>query len=946
MNLRDEKALSMNTSLPSGTVTFLFSDIESSTRLWEQYPDAMRSAVERHDLYLNDAIHSCNGKIVKTTGDGFHAVFEKAVEGVQAALHAQKSMVADGWNELIPQALRIRIGLYTGEASVRTGDYYGTAVNRAARLMAAGHGGQTLLSATTASLIKDESLEDALLLDLGQHRLKDLVKPEHIFQLSHPALPSDFPPIYTIDEYPNNLPIQLTSYIGREQELKESRRLLSSTRLLTFIGPGGTGKTRLTLQLAADSLVSTDAQFPNGVWLAEFALLGDPDLVVETIASIFNLRRQANAPELIDLLTQYLKDKQLLLIMDNCEHLVEACAQLADHLLRNCQNIKIIASSREALGISGELIFSVPSLALPDPALHAPADLLQFEAIQLFVERALAAHPSFRLTEQNAAAVAYICRRLDGIPLAIELAAARVKVFTAEQIAVRLDDRFRLLTGGSRTALPRQQTLGALIDWSYDLLSDHEQELFRRLSVFAGGWSYEAAESICPHLDVLNLLTNLVNKSLVVVSEQVGEYRYHFLETIRQYARDRLMNAGETVEARDRHLDYFLDFTSNNDTKIFFTDSLESAIRWLDRLDLDYENIRAAVEWGIPNRPVDALLLAGNMHFYIGVRASPGEGERWLQQALAAVEALPTTEDQQELEKRKRAIARGWIGMGQLIITLGESIRASAAFDIGIPLARTLDDQLPLAIALFFKSSAAFFMNDIDSAWAAVKEAQALAEEAGDQRWKAIAMASSSWYASSPKYQQKHKQGTDEVDSKFIKSFSPLLSMEMVLMAGFEARIKGDFETARAFLEQSLQYFPLYRSRPYEAMTRSELGHISRQSGDYQTAKEIYRQTISSWKDLGHRAAIANQIECFAFIARAEGDAQRAVLLFGAAEALREEVDSIMTDFEQVEYDREVSLLREQAGERAFEKWWVEGRNITMDEAIALAVTEPVTKEK
>jgi predicted ATPase/class 3 adenylate cyclase len=936
----------MDNSLPSGTVTFLFSDIEGSTRLWEKFPQEMRPVVERHDRYLYEAILSNNGKIVKTTGDGFHAVFETAVGAVQAALLAQENLTADEWPELPSEKLSVRMGVYTGEASVRTGDYYGTAVNRAARLMAAGHGGQILLSATTASLLGEEPLGGAHLVDLGEHRLKDLIRPEHIFQLTHPSLLSHFPPIFTIDKYPNNLPVQLTSYIGRERELAESKRLLASTRLLTLIGPGGTGKTRLSLQLAADLLVAVESPFPNGVWLAEFAPVGDPELVVETVASIFNLRRQSNSPALIELITQYLKGKQLLLLMDNCEHLIEACAVLADYLLRSCPGIKIIASSRETLGISGETIFSVPSLALPESADHSLEELLRFEAVQLFVERAEAAQPKFSLTEQNATAVIRICRRLDGIPLALELAAARIKVFNAEQIASRLDDRFRLLTGGSRMALPRQQTLGALIDWSYDLLSDDEQELFRRLSVFAGGWSFEAAESICPHLDVLNLLTNLVNKSLVIVNEQAGENRYHFLETIRQYARDRLMNAGETVEARDRHLDYFLDLTSDNDTKIFFTDSLESAIQWLDRLDLDYENIRAAVEWGIPNRPVDALLLVGNMHFYIGVRASPREGERWLQQALEAVEALPTTEDQQELEKRKRAIARGWIGMGQLIITLGESIRASAAFDIGIPLARTLDDQLPLAIALFFKSSAAFFMNDIDSALAAVKEAHALAEEAGDQRWKAIAMASSSWYASSPKYQKKHAQGTDEPYSKFIKGLSPLLSMELVLMTGFEARIKGDFETARSFLEQSLQYSPLYRSRPYEAMTRSELGHISRQSGDYQTAKEIYRQTILSWKDMGHRAAIANQLECFAFIARVEEDSQRAVLLLGAAEALREEVDSIMTDFEQVEYDREVSLLREQVGERAFEKWWVEGRNITMDEAIELAVEEPVTKEK
>jgi predicted ATPase/class 3 adenylate cyclase len=624
----------MSSSLPSGTVTFLFSDIEGSTRLWEQYPDAMRPAVERHDHYVNDAIHSCNGKIVKTTGDGVHAVFERAVDGLQAALLIQQALSTDGWDELKPEILKIRIGLYTGEASLRSGDYYGTAVNRAARLMSAGHGGQVLLSATTVDLVNDLLPEEIQLRDLGQHRLKDLDRSEHIFQLTHPSLPADFPPIYSIDEYPNNLPVQLTSYIGREHEMAEAKRLLSTTRLLTLIGPGGTGKTRLALQLAAELLVSEENAYPQGVWLAEFGTVGDPELVVETVASIFNLRQQANSPPLQKMLSSYLKGKQLLLVMDNCEHLIQACAELADYLLRSCPKVKIIASSREALGISGETIFSVPSLSLPGLAQTSPAELLKFESVQLFVERASAAQPQFQLTEENAPAIARICRRLDGIPLALELAAARVKMFTPEQIAARLDDRFRLLTGGSRTALPRQQTLSALIDWSYDLLSDEEQSLLRSLSVFMGGWSFEAAESVCSDLDVLDLLTNLVNKSLVMVNEQTGEARYYFLETIRQYARDKLLGAGESIRMRDKHLDYFQKLTVDNEEKIFFADSLDHSIQWLDRLDLEYENIRAAIEWGISNRPVDALMLAGIFIFtsvfaHHRERANAGCKKRW-----------------------------------------------------------------------------------------------------------------------------------------------------------------------------------------------------------------------------------------------------------------------------------------------------------------------------
>jgi class 3 adenylate cyclase len=374
----------MNISLPTGTVTFLFSDIEGSTRLWEQYPEDMRPVVERHDQYLAQAIQDCSGSIVKTTGDGFHAVFERAENAVEAACLAQKQLAADDWGEINPDSLRTRISVYTGEAALRSGDYYGDTVNRAARLMDAGHGGQILLSSSTYQLMQNRWPEDTQPVDLGQHRLKDLVRPEHIYQLSHPYLPQSFPPIHTVDEYPNNLPVQLTSYIGREREMAEAGQLLESTRLLTLIGPGGTGKTRLGLQLAADLLVSPEEHFPHGVWLAELGPIRDEEMVVETVASVFQLRYQTSSQPLIDLLAQYLRHRQLLLILDNCEHLIEACAHLADHLLRFCPQVKIIASSREALGITGESIYSLPSLSLPHPSSKQPDEMLQSEAVQLF----------------------------------------------------------------------------------------------------------------------------------------------------------------------------------------------------------------------------------------------------------------------------------------------------------------------------------------------------------------------------------------------------------------------------------------------------------------------------------------------------------------------------------------------------------------------------------
>ncbi len=480
----------MTSTLPTGTVTFLFTDIEGSTRLWEQFPEAMQTALTRHDVLLRGIVESHGGGVIKSTGDGLHAVFNRATEGLAATLACQQALAGEVWTGL-PSPLRVRMGLHTGESELRDDDYFGSTLNRAARLMSIAAGGQALLSSATTELVLDQLPQGVVLQDLGEHRLKDLTRPEHVFQLSSPGLPTDFPPLRSLNTLPNNLPVQLTSFIGREDEMAEAKRLLATTRLLTLTGPGGTGKTRLSLQVAADVL----DVFPDGAWLAELAPLSDPVLVSQTVASVLGVREQPGRP-LVDTLIDYLRAKSLLLILDNCEHLIEACDQLVTSLLSACPRLKILPSSREALGIAGETTYRVPSLSLPDARHSTPEALMQCEAVHLFVERAQAVQPRFALTSRNLNATIQICRRLDGIPLALELAAARLRLFTVEQIAARLDDRFRLLTGGSRSALPRHQTLEALIDWSYDLLPEPEREALRRLSVFAGGWTFDAAEAI------------------------------------------------------------------------------------------------------------------------------------------------------------------------------------------------------------------------------------------------------------------------------------------------------------------------------------------------------------------------------------------------------------------------------------------------------------------
>ncbi len=631
---------------PTGTITFLFTDIEGSSRLWERYPVDMGPALSGHDVVLRNAIEGRGGYIFKTAGDAFYGAFETAAGALRAAADAQQELFKREWGETGP--LRVRMAIHTGVAEFRENDYFGPTMNRVARLLAAGHGGQVLLSYASWELVRDQLPQGVSLRDLGERRLKDLNRPERISQLIIEGLPTEFPPLRSMEVVPNNLPVQLTSFVGREREMTEVKRLLGTTHLLTLTGTGGTGKTRLSLQVAADILET----FSDGVWLVELATLADPDLLVETVMGVLGTREEPDHP-LLTSLTNYLRTKNLLLIFDNCEHLIAAVARLSDTLLRACPSLRILASSREAMGIAGETTWAVPSLSLPDMwrnqlTGHELVEALsQYEAVRLFIDRAMAVVPSFQITNENAPAVAQICWRLDGIPLAIELAAARVKVLTLDQIATRLDDSFRLLTGGSRTALPRQQTLRALIDWSYDLLSDSEKKLLRRLSVFVRGRTLEAVEAVCSgdgveEFDVLDLLTLLVDKSLVTREEEAGaQPRYYILESVWQYGRMKLQEAGEEKALSDRHLAYFLKFAEEAEPNLYRADQ----VVWLEKLEFERPNLRVALEWSVeaPDRAEEGLRLAGALSRYWEVRSHFKQGREHYTAVLTRPEAAAHT---------------------------------------------------------------------------------------------------------------------------------------------------------------------------------------------------------------------------------------------------------------------------------------------------------------
>ena len=756
----------MNCDSRTAAVTFLFTDIEGSTRLWEESPDKMRLALARHDALTRSAVEDHAGTVVKMTGDGVCAAFADALDAVVAVLQLQRGLADPEATNGV--ALSLRSGLHVGVVERRDDDYFGGAVNRAARIMGAAHGGQIILSQAVFDRVANRLPLPVSLRDLGSVRLKDLARPERLYQVLDPQLRRDFPALRSLEAIPNNLPRQLSSFIGREHVLAEVSKLLGNTRLLTLVGVGGLGKTRLTLQVGADML----DDFPDGAWFVELAPLSDARLVPQAVASVLGVKEEAGRP-VQEALVKFVKDRQLLLILDNCEHLAHACADLAKAMLQAGPQVKMLASSREALHVVGEMIYPLSTLAVPDLRKNLPvAALTQYDAVRLFCDRALAAQPGFRFSDTNAATVAEICRRLDGIPLALELAAARVRALSMEAIAERLSDRFRLLTGGDQTALPRQQTLRACIDWSHDLLTEPERALLRRLAVFAVGFTLQAAEAVgtggeTGASDVLDLLTRLVDKSLVEL--EVDGTRYRLLETIRQYAQEHLDESGDGDLARTQHLGFF----------VVLAEEARSNLRgttqgvWLSRLDFDRENLLSACAWcDVADGGAElGLRLVSATHLYWFNR---GLWELGLQVTMAALgrdgadaRGLPRRQalycagnfahfmgrdvQAQTCARELLAIARG-LGdldrvagaltlLGRVSASQGDPTTARRQFEESLVVARQFGDKVRIINALGSLADLHYDTGNLDLAQSHYEEVATLARESGNRSNLASSLA-------------------------------------------------------------------------------------------------------------------------------------------------------------------------------------------------------------
>ena len=908
--------------LPSGTITFLFTDIEGSSRLLQELGAAYADLLAQHHAVLRSAIQACHGVEVDTQGDAFFVAFSRASEALWAVEAMQRNLSSQAWPE--GKVVRVRMALHTGEPALTEVGYVGLDVQRAARICSAGHGGQILLSAATQALVAADLPEGASLSPLGAYRLKDLQRPEPIYQLVLAGLPAEFPPLRSLDNLPNNLPLQNTSFIGREVEMAQVEAALQRSRLVSLAGPGGAGKTRLSLQVGASLL----EKFPDGVWLIELDALTDPALVVKAAASILKVGEDPHHA-LIDCLCERLRRQAALLIFDNCEHLVAAAAGLIDTLLRAAPLLKVLATSREILALPGEIVIAVPPLSLPGEWVSSQIEsLARYEAVRLFIDRACAWQPAFSLTSRNAPAIARICAALDGIPLALELAAARVRLLTVEQIAARLDDRFSLLTGGSRTGLPRQRTLTAAIDWSYDLLSPSEQVLFRRLAVFSGGWTLEAAGQVCSAAPlapagVLDLLSHLVDKSLVVFESLEEASRYHFLETIREYALLKLQEVGELEPQRAAHFRAFYRMAIENEPMINSAEGYAA----LDALEREHNNLRAALVWGFAQpQPEDAAVMAAALCYFWLSRGHARQAFAWAERAHTAARLSPA------------------------------KVRARTAF--ALALAKWQLNDYPAAQALFEQSLAMY--ESLADPLGCAEVLHMLAHTELDLARHAEA--------------RQHFERSAELCRQLNQS---ALLETLLGDLGLVAYLAGDFAQADSLCEEQLRLALQSGNRDNLAMAYDRLGDLRRCAGDFAQAETCYRE---SWKaisstgidrltpSLKHNLAHLRReqgdpaealglfhqaleefrsgedakgvLECLEGIAEtfvAQGDLIRAARLFGAAETIRRAGQVQWWPANRLAWEHWVEVLRKALPADDLEREWQAGKGLSLVQAVELA---------
>jgi predicted ATPase/class 3 adenylate cyclase len=910
--------------LPAGTVTFLLTDIEGSTRLWEAVPEAMEVALERHNRLLTDVIGGHGGVVVTSRGEGdsFFAVFPSAVSAVEAAGACQLRLGREAWPE--GAVLRVRMGLHTGEARASGRDRVDHApINRSARVKAAAHGGQVLVTKTTRDLIGGRLGGGFELKQLGEFRLRDLAEPELIYQLTHADLPASFPPIRTLAERTSNLPVPVSSFIGRDRELSEVRALVESSRLVTLTGAGGCGKTRLSLQLAAGLLDGSG----DGVWLVELATVSDEAAVASAICHALGIACQPGRPAL-ESLVDALAPQDVLIVLDNCEHLIGACAKTADAVLRRCPRVQLVATSREPLGIGGETIYRVPPLSLPGPGdggLPAPGPS---DAVALFIERAKEQGAGLSADEQTGPLIASICARLDGLPLAIELAAARLRSLSLTALADRLDQRFRLLTGGSRTALERQQTLRATVDWSYTLLHSAEQSLLRRLSVFTESFDLDAAEAVCGFgdveaFDVTGLLGSLVDKSLVVAELAGPGLRYRLLETIRQFAAERLVEPGETEAATvaAAHCARYLDVAEAAAPHL----TGPGQGRWLIRLDADHANLRHAAEYAADGSGGTTQVL----RFGVALRRYWRARSRDEEALALLLPVLDRPDARADPELCGTALVTAALAARRVDIAIARQLAEKA-----VKLGRQLDANRLLIESLTALSAICCLAGEPERGLPPGQEAVERARQLGDDVLLGESLAA--YLLSDSIIDPAHARPLlTEAIACTLRSGDHLFTSILTNYAGVHALRAGDIPAARAYLQQAAEARREIGDPGIDVSLN--MGWVLRQDNDPDGARSSFEAALRMSRRNGDRFGIAYASLGLACLAADAGDWHRAAVLHGAAQAFLDRTGQSWEELEAPHRRDSLDQVRTHLGPEQFERAYARGRALSFDQALDLA---------
>jgi predicted ATPase/class 3 adenylate cyclase len=868
--------------LPTGTVTFVFTDIEGSTRLLQELGERYVAVRDEHNEIVRRAVARCGGAEVGTEGDSFFLAFGTAVGAVTAAVAVQRDLAARDRSPGGPR-VRVRMGIHTGQGIPEGGDYVGIDVNRTARIAAAAHGGQVIVSDATRTLVEHALPEGVALRDLGQHRLKDIAHPERLHDLVIEGLVSDFPPPRTLDARPNNLPHQLTSFVGREDEITEARRLLGQTRLLTLTGAGGTGKSRLALQVAAQVL----SEYEDGVFFVDLSSLIDPALVPSAVAQALGVPEVAGSP-IFEAVRDHLRAKELLLVVDNFEQVAEA-APVVEELLVAAPKLKVMVTSRVVLRLRGEQEYVVPPLEPPDPErLPDILTLRRFEAVQLFTERALAASPRFELTTKNAPAVAEITARLDGLPLAIELAATRTKLLSPEQMLGRMGNRLSMLTSGVRTLPERQRTLRGAIAWSYDLLDPAEQRLFARLSVFTGGWSLQSAEAVCDPeglgLDALDGLSSLVDKSLIRRVELAeDELRFSMLETIREFGLEQLGAEGELDDVVGSHADHYLGLAL--EAELHLTADDQSG--WLDRCDREHANIRAALRWAIAQGEAQrALESAGALWRFWQQRGHLAEGRRWLEEILA----MPSGREPSP------ARAKALIGAGGLAWWQQDREAAGTFYQQALDIERELGDPARIAEALY-NLSFVVAGHDLGSAARLLDESLAQFRLVDDER------------------------GVAQVQA-------------MLVMPEAQA---GKWDSVIERLDEVVAIWRRLGERLHIAFDLLWLAYAHGRAGHREEARSAGLEALELFGEVDNHTGIGITFTALAFLATWEGRHEDAIRLAAASESVKARVGGPPGAIGGLLEGDPEAEARAHLSEEAAQRAWEEGLALSVDQAVAMA---------